>query len=80
MLNLAIPVVIYCVGLIFAAGAGWFALKEVRRQVNGVGAKLTNAIAKGNDRHTRVCIAITSLATQDDEKQNVIQALSGEQL
>lgn len=79
MPNVAIPIVIYFIGLVFAAGGGWVALKEVRRQVNGVGGKLTNHIAKDDDRHTRVCIALMSLTTEEN-KHNVIQALSGEQL
>lgn len=77
MLNLAIPVVIYFVGLIFAAGGGWVALKEVRRQVNGVGAKLTASENERKDRHNRLCMALLVLAS-DEQKKIVIQCLVGD--
>ena len=77
MINIAIPVVIYFVGLIFAAGGGWFALKEVRKQVNGVGSKLRSSDEQRKDQHRRICMAITAVAT-DEQKKIVMPCLSGD--
>ncbi len=78
MINIAIPVVIYFIGLIFAAGGGWFALKEVRKQVNGVGAKLRASDEQRKDQHRKVCMAIVAIASEE-QKKIVVPALSGDQ-
>ncbi len=78
MLNVVIPVVIYFVGLIFAAGGGWVALKEVRRQVNGVGGKLNASEKERNDRHNRLCMAIVAMASEE-KKQLVVECLGGKE-
>jgi hypothetical protein len=78
VINIAIPVVIYFIGLVFAAGGGWFALKEVRKQVNGVGAKLRASDAQRQDEHRKVCMAIVAIASEE-QKTIVVPCLSGDQ-
>jgi hypothetical protein len=77
VINIAIPVVIYFVGLVFAAGGGWFALKEVRKQVNGVGAKCRASDEQRKDEHRRVCMAIVAIASEAQQKI-VVPCLSGD--
>jgi hypothetical protein len=77
VIDIAIPVVIYCVGLIFAAGGGWFALKEVRKQVNGVGAKLRASDEQRKDENRRICMAIVAIASEQ-QKAIVLPCLSGD--
>lgn len=73
-----VNVAIYLVGLIFAAGGAWVALKEAQRHVNGLGAKVNGMEKERNDRHTRICMAIVA-AAPEEKKQLVIECLGGKQ-
>jgi len=37
--NYALPMLTHLVALVFGAGGGWFLLKQVRKDVNGLGQK-----------------------------------------
>jgi hypothetical protein len=68
-------VVIYLAGLIFAAGGGWLRLKDAERDINAVGSKLRISDSQRNDRHTRICIALLSMAVTAEQKNAVLACL-----
>ena len=71
--NIAIPLVLWLLGLAFAAGGGWLTLKESRKQVNGVGAKVNREKELNEDRFRRMSLAVMSLADTEERKQQLLE-------
>jgi hypothetical protein len=70
-----VAAVIWIAGLIFAAGGGWLRLKDAERDINAVGSKLRVSESQRNDRHTRICIALLSIAATAEQKNAVLACL-----
>lgn len=56
------------VGLIFGAGGTYYSLKQMRRDVNGIGRKVNETGSQNAKFHVRLCLALV-LMTDDKEKQ-----------
>ena len=72
-----ITIALYVIGVVFAAGVAHDRAARLKKDVNGVGARVRVIESEGGDRHRRVCMALLAIAT-DDQKKLLVQLL-GEQ-
>lgn len=68
-----VAIVLWLLGLAFGAGGAWLTLKEARRQVNGVGAKVSREKDLAEDRFRRMSLAVMSLAETEEKKQQLLE-------
>ena len=61
-----VELAIFVITLIFAAGGAWFLLKQTRRHVNGVGAKVN-----------RLVMALM-LIVPEEQKKDIAQLILGD--
>ena len=61
--------------LAFGLGGGWFLLHQNRRDLRGIGGKLSSEIARSSSRHQKLILALMSVAT-DDQKARVAGILN----
>jgi hypothetical protein len=66
---------IYVLGLVFAAGGFYASAARLKKDVNGVGARVKAMETKSNDRHNRLCVALMSLAKTPEEKSDLMRVL-----
>jgi len=71
--HVPISIVLWLLGLAFAAGACVYTLKETRRQINGVGGRLNRANELAEDRFRRMSLAVMSLADTSEKKQQLLE-------
>ena len=64
------------VALAFGAGGVYFLLKQSRRDVNGLGAKISRELSRSAVRHQNISLALMLLA--DQEQRDQIAALMKE--
>jgi hypothetical protein len=62
------------VGVIFGAGGAWFLVKQMRRDLNGIGAKARLIEDKAADRYIAISFAIL-LSAPEDKRRAVAQIL-----
>ncbi|MHB8666780.1 MAG: hypothetical protein ACYC7B_04570 [Burkholderiales bacterium] len=70
----AIALVIFLLGLAFAAGGYVFALAAARKQINGLGARVNREAAAAQKRYTRMCLAL-SHACAPDRRDELLKIL-----
>lgn len=78
MLSAGITIAIYLVGLVFAAGVAHARAERLKKDVNGVGARVKTIEKDSSDRHARMCMALMAIAPEE-KKQLVIDCLGGKQ-
>jgi hypothetical protein len=71
--QIPVAIVLWLLGLAFAAGAWVHALKEARRQANGLGGRLNRANELAEDRFRRMSLAVVSLADTEEKKKQLLE-------
>jgi hypothetical protein len=66
-------IVLWLLGLASTAGAFTAALKEARRQANGLGGRLNRSNELSEDRYRRISLALMSLAQTEEKKQQLLE-------
>jgi hypothetical protein len=66
--------IIWAVGVIFGAGGAWAALRQTRRDMNGIGTKTRLIEDKAADRYTAISFAIL-ISAPEDKRLAVAQIL-----
>lgn len=61
--------------LAFGAGGAWFFIKQSRKDVNGLGAKVNHEIRQSARRHINLCLALMLTASDESERQKVADLL-----
>jgi hypothetical protein len=61
--------------LAFGLGGAWFLVRQNRRDLRGIGGKVSAEIARASSRHQKVILALMSVAT-DDQKARVAGILN----
>jgi len=67
-------VLYYLMALAFGAGGAYVLLKQSRKDVNGVGRKLNDELARSATRHHNVSLALMLLAG-DEHREKVSELL-----
>lgn len=73
-----VSVLIWLIGLIFGAGGMYFSLKQMRRDVNGLGRKVNETTGQNAKFHVRLCIALVLLSPKE-EQWNVAKFLTSDE-
>jgi hypothetical protein len=77
MMQLAITIAIWILGLVFAAGGAWKLLQESQRHVNGLGIKFNRSEKEREYQYNQISLAIMALAQTPEQKAAVVLALRG---
>lgn len=64
--------------LTFGAGGAYFALKQGRKDVNGLGRKVNSELVKSETRYNRLCLALM-LICDPAQKNKIASILLGKE-
>lgn len=68
-------VAVNAAGWIFAAGGAWFLLQQVRRDVNGLGAKVNRLEREAERKFTVLALLLVAAAAEEDKGRLVDRLL-----
>jgi hypothetical protein len=77
VLSAGIAIGIYLIGTVFAAGRAISRAESLKKDVNGVGARIKALEKEASDRHNRMCMSLLAIAL-DAPTSIVVQLLTGE--
>ena len=61
--------------LAFGAGGAWFFIKQSRKDVNGLGAKVNAEIRQSARRHINLCLAAMVAAPDEKARKEIAELL-----
>ena len=71
----AIALLFSLLSFTFALGGGWFLLHQNRRDLKGIGGKMSREIDRSAARHQKLILALMTVAT-DEQKARVAAILN----
>jgi hypothetical protein len=65
----------FLASLAFGAGGAWFLIKQSRKDVNGLGAKVNKEVSVSARRHINTALSLMLLAPSDEIRSKLVDLL-----